>query len=73
VFEAIDQRTNKKVALKRVEKVGTQLSREFEILLDVKDSDHVVKILVFFLNLYLLGYFLFKKIRWCQIDLKYCL
>ncbi len=47
VFEAIDQRTNKKVALKRVEKVGNQLSREFEILLDVKDSDHVVKILVY--------------------------
>jgi glycogen synthase kinase 3 beta len=36
------------VALKRVEKVGNQLSREFEILLDVKDSDHVVKILVRF-------------------------
>ena len=46
VFEAIDRSTNKKVALKRIEKVGTQLSREYEILFEVKDSDHVVKILV---------------------------
>ena len=46
VFEAIDKNTNKKVALKRIEKVGTQLSREYEILFEVKDCDHIVKILV---------------------------
>jgi glycogen synthase kinase 3 beta len=46
VFEAIDKSNNRKVALKRIEKVGTQLSREYEILFEVKDSDHVVKILV---------------------------
>lgn len=46
VFEAYDNNNQKKVALKRIEKLGTQLSREFEILLEVKDSDHIVKILV---------------------------
>lgn len=46
VFEAYDNTNQRKVALKRIEKLGTQLSREFEILLEVKDSDHIVKILV---------------------------
>ena len=46
VFEAYDHNNLRKVALKRIEKLGSQLSREFEILLEVKDSDHVVKILV---------------------------
>lgn len=32
--------------MKRIEKVGDQLSREFEILFEIKDNDHVVKILV---------------------------
>jgi hypothetical protein len=30
------------VAIKRVEKVGNQLSREYEILLDIQESDYVV-------------------------------
>lgn len=34
------------MALKRVEKVGNVLSREYEILFEVRDCDHVVKILV---------------------------
>ena len=46
VFEAFDHTNQRRVALKRIEKLGNQLSREFEILLEVKDSDHVVKILV---------------------------
>ena len=46
VFEAFDHTNQRQVALKRIEKLGNQLSREFEILLEVKDSDHVVKILV---------------------------
>lgn len=52
VFEAYDQTFKRKVALKRIEKVGDQLSREFEILLDIKDCDHVVKIVVIFFNFF---------------------
>ena len=47
VFEAYDHNNQRKVALKRIEKLGNQLSREFEILLEVKESDHIVKILVY--------------------------
>ncbi len=32
--------------MKRIQKVGDQLSREFEILFDIKENDHIVKILV---------------------------
>ena len=46
VFEAWDPTNKKRVALKRVEKVGTQLSREYEILFELKDCDNVVQILV---------------------------
>jgi len=46
VFEAYDWTHKRKVAMKRIEKVGQQLSREYEILYDLKDSIHVVKILV---------------------------
>lgn len=48
VFEAYDHTNKRKVALKRIEKVGEQLSREFEILLDIKDCQNVVTILVLF-------------------------
>ncbi|CAD8205752.1 unnamed protein product [Paramecium octaurelia] len=48
VFEAYDHNRKQKVALKRIEKVGTQLSREYEILFEVKECEHVVKILDFF-------------------------
>lgn len=46
VFEAYDHNRKQKVALKRIEKVGNLLSREYEILFEVKECDHVVKILV---------------------------
>jgi len=46
VFEAYDHSKKRKVALKRIQKVGNKLSREYEILLDIKESDYVVKILV---------------------------
>jgi hypothetical protein len=36
------------VALKRIEKVGNQLSREYEILFMIKDCDNVVHIEDFF-------------------------
>jgi glycogen synthase kinase 3 beta len=42
VFEAVDTRTNTKVAIKRIEKVGKQLSREFEILNEIRSSPHCV-------------------------------
>lgn len=48
VFEAFDKNLNRRVALKRIEKVGNQLSREYEILFDIKDCDHVIKILDFY-------------------------
>ena len=48
VFEAFDHTNNQLVALKRIEKVGKSLSREYEILFDVKNCDHVVKILDFY-------------------------
>ena len=54
VFEAFDHANNRKVALKRIEKVGNQLSREYEILFDIKDCDYVVKILVSFFIYWLL-------------------
>lgn len=46
VFEAYDHNRKQKVALKRIEKVGNLLSREYEILFEVKECDHIVKILV---------------------------
>jgi len=45
VFEATDKFTNKKVAIKRIEKVGKALSREFEILCELKDSLHCVNMI----------------------------
>ena len=48
VFEAYDHTNNQLVALKRIEKVGKSQSREYEILFDVKNCDHVVKILDFY-------------------------
>lgn len=48
MFEAFDENRKCKVALKRVEKVGSEVSREFEILTDVKESEYIVKILDFY-------------------------
>lgn len=48
VFEAIDKNKNKKVALKRIEKVGATLSREYQILWDLKNCENIVQILDFF-------------------------
>lgn len=45
VFEGYDNDRKQKVALKRVEKVGQQMSREYDVLLEVKDCDQIVKIL----------------------------
>jgi len=48
VFEAYDHTHNKRVALKRIEKVGTQLSREYEILFELRECENVVTIVDFF-------------------------
>ena len=45
VFLAKNKQTNQKVAMKRIEKVGKQLSREYEILTELKDCSHCVKLL----------------------------
>ncbi|KAL4427508.1 hypothetical protein ABPG74_015211 [Tetrahymena malaccensis] len=45
VFEAYDNNNQRTVALKRIQKVGKKLSREYEILLDIKDCDYVVKMI----------------------------
>lgn len=36
------------MAWKRIQKVGKKLSREYEILFDIKDHENVVKLLDFF-------------------------
>ncbi len=48
VFEGYDPVNKRKVALKRVEKVGNQLSREYEILMEIKECPYVVRILDFY-------------------------
>lgn len=46
VFEAENRKNQKRVALKRIEKVGNQLSREYEILHMIKSCPNVVQIQV---------------------------
>ena len=49
VIEAYDRKKDIKVAIKRTHKVGTKLSREYEILSEIKDCPYVVKLIeVFF-------------------------
>ena len=49
VIEAYDRKKDIRVAIKRTHKVGTKLSREYEILSEIKDCPYVVKLLeVFF-------------------------
>ena len=45
VFEAINIRTGERVAIKRIEKVGKQLSREYEILNELKNVPHCVSLI----------------------------
>ena len=59
VFKAYDHKNNRDVALKRIEKVGNQLSREYEILFEIKNSPYVIKILVFIINI--IGFLLFTN------------
>ena len=49
VIEAYDRKRDSRVAIKRTHKVGTKLSREYEILSEIKDCPYIVKLLeVFF-------------------------
>lgn len=45
VIEAYDRINDVRVAIKRTHKVGPKLSREYEILSELKDCDYVVKLL----------------------------
>ena len=51
VFEAIDQTTGKKVALKRTQKVGNKVSREFEVLSLARGCPNVVQMTDFFYSI----------------------
>lgn len=59
VFEAENRKNQKRVALKRIEKVGNQLSREYEILHMIKNCPNVVQIQV--KSQQSLGLFLLQK------------
>lgn len=48
VFEAIDVNSHKRVAVKRTQKVGNVVSREYEVLNKLKGCDNVVQMLDFF-------------------------
>ena len=45
VIEAYDRNKDIRVAIKRTHKVGTKLSREYEILSELKDCEYIVKLL----------------------------
>jgi glycogen synthase kinase 3 beta len=45
VIEAYDRIHDKRVAIKRTHKVGTKLSREYDVLSKLKDCEHVVKLI----------------------------
>ena len=45
VIEAYDRIHDARVAIKRTHKVGTKLSREYEILSELKDCEYVVKLM----------------------------
>ena len=49
VIEAYDRKKDIRVAIKRTHKIGTKLSREYEILSEIRDCPYIVKLLeVFF-------------------------
>ena len=45
VIEAYDKIHDVRVAIKRTHKVGTKLSREYQILSEIKDCENVIKLL----------------------------
>jgi hypothetical protein len=51
VFEAIDEKKNLRVALKRTEKAGNVVSREYEILSLLKGCPNVIQMVDFFYSM----------------------
>ena len=45
VIEAFDKQNDTRVAIKRTHKVGKKISREYQILTELKDCEHIVKML----------------------------
>ena len=45
VIEAYDKTNDTRVAIKRTHKVGSKLSREYQVLCELKDCDQCVKML----------------------------
>jgi serine/threonine protein kinase len=45
VIEAYDRNRDARVAIKRTHKVGTKLSREYQVLAELKECDQCVKML----------------------------
>ena len=45
MFEAFDKESNQTVAVKRTQKAGEYVSREFEVLSRLKSCKHVVRML----------------------------
>lgn len=48
VFEALDQKTGDRVAVKRTQKAGNIISREYEILEKLRGKPNIVQMLDFF-------------------------
>lgn len=51
VFEAKDERTDMKVAIKRTQKAGNVVSREYEVMTLLKDAPNVIQLVEFFYSL----------------------
>ena len=45
VIEAYDRERDMRVAIKRTHKIGTKLSREYEVLSELKDCEYIVKLI----------------------------
>ena len=48
VFEAVDEKSGRKVAIKRTQKAGNIISREYEILYMLRGKPNIVQMLDFF-------------------------
>lgn len=51
VFKAIETATGKPVAIKRSQKVGNKVSREFEVLSAVRGKPNVIQLVDFFYSI----------------------
>jgi serine/threonine protein kinase len=51
VIEAYDKKNDQRVAIKRTHKVGNKLSREYQVLAELRDCEHIVKMLDTFYTL----------------------